>query len=474
MFGTTPNSASSLIDSIDASAINDTQLSLSSLSQLQSVSDSFQTALAQLLPPYLAGTSAANSSNPGVVSAAEQSNAPIGSYNVTVNHLAQTQALQSAALATPDQTQIGSGKLTITLGSYDAGSNTFTPGSRAPTTVSLNNATLDDVASAINAAGGGVAAQVNAVSGGYALVLSGSNPGASNAFEVQVDNAGLSSLSFDPTNPAGSGLTQTQTAQDASLSVNGAPISSGGNSGVSIAPGLTVNLLQPGSSVVTSSASDAAVQSLAQGLVSAYNAVQSGLANSSSNDAAQEVAGPYSVGLTAAVTNTYNVPNSSLGALSQIGVFVQAGLVGAMPNGPASTTTNSLSLNGGALSSSLSSDASGTQGLLGAVVQALYNVADSYGGGGGVLQSSKDAYQSALYNDQLVAWPSVRPVPPSVDQLANDQSGQSLLAPAQISSEQQYVRAFAPLQQSIWTSVLLSELYAVNSAASGGLLSAMA
>jgi len=471
-----PGTASGFLDALGGDPISDTEVTLSSLSQLQTVSNAFQDALAQLLPPYLNGSSSASSSNTSVLSVSGQSQAPAGTYNVTVNSLAQAQAVQSTSYATPDQDVVGSGNLTITLGSYDAGSNSFTPGSQAPVTVSLNNATLDDAATAINAAGGGVAAQVNAAGGGYAVVISGSAPGASNAFEIQVDNGSLSPLSFDPTNQANSGLTLTQSAQNASLSVNGAPITSASNSGITIAPGLVASLLASGSSVVTSSPSSAAVQSRAQSLVAAYNTVQSGLAGASTNGGAEEIAGPYANALNQAATASYANGNSLFGTLSQIGLYLQGGLAAGLGTSQGSTSGisgTSLSLDSGTLGGALSSDATGTQGLLGAVVQAFYNVADSYGGGGGVIQGAQSGYESALYVDQLVASQPVEPALPSVNQLASDQSSREALAPAQIQNAQLYARAFTPLQQNAWTSALLTEIYMPYTAATG-VLSALA
>jgi len=469
----TLGTASGLLDALEGDQINETEVTLSSLSQLQSVSDAFQNALSELLPPYLNGSNAGNSSNPSVLSVASQGHAPTGTYNVTVNSLAQSQALQSTSYNTPDQDVVGSGNLTITLGTYDSGGNTFTPGSQAPVTVSLNNATLNDVATAINAAGGGVAAQVNAAGGGFAVVISGSNPGSANAFEIQVDNASLSPLSFDPTDQPDSGLTLTQSAQDASLSVNGAPITSTSNSGITIAPGLVVSLLESGSSTVTSSPSSAAVQSRAQSLVSAYNTVQSGLAGASTTSGADAIAGPYANALNEAANASYDNGASLLGTLTQIGLYLQGGLAAGQGTGQGTTSATSLTLDTGTLGSALAGDATGTQSLLGAAVQAFYNVADSFGGGGGVIQGAQDGFQSALYVDQLVAQQPIEPALPSIDQLASDQSSQEVLAPAQIQNAQLYARAFTPLQQNAWTSALLTEVYTPYSLATS-VLSALA
>ena len=477
--GDTAGGLLAALDRSDNSAIGDTEATLSSLSQLQSLSDTFQDSLAQLLPPYLNGSSTGTSSNPAVLSVAAQSGAPSGIYAVTVNSLAQSEALQSNSFNTANQDVIGSGNLTITFGSYDATSNTFTPGAQAPVTVSLSNATLDDAATAINAAGAGVNAQVSPSGGGYALVLSGARPGAANAFEIQVDNASLQALSYDPTNASGSGLTRTQAAQDASLSVNGAALTSGSNSGVGIAPGLVVNLLGAGSSSVTSTPSSAAVQAQAQSLVAAYNTVQAGLAGASADSGAAQIASPYAEALGEAAVTRYDNGTSLFGTLSQIGLYLQAGLAAGVGNSAtaanpgAAAAATSLSLDSGTLTGALASDATGTQSLLGAVVQAFYNIADSYGGGGGVLQGAQQTYESALYADEIAVVEPIEPALPGVDELSANQNTDQGLAPQQIQDAQLYARAFTPLQQNAWTSALLTEVYTPYTNTTG-LLSALA
>ena len=455
-----PGNSPNLLAALQGSDSSDAQVSLSALSQLQSASDAFQYAIEQLMPPYALGTSTGTSSNSGVVSVAAQGNAPTGSYNITVNNLAQGQALRSATYGDANSTVIGSGNLTITFGSYDSSSNTFTPNSQSPITVSLNNATLDAAANAINAAGGGVAAQVNSVSGGYALTISGTNTGSNEAFEIQDDNSSLDGLTWDPTNPGGSGLTLTQPVEDASLSVNGSAITSGSNSGISIAPGLVVSLTGTGSSVVSSQPSNSAIQSQAQSLVSAYNTVQSALADLGSNSATEALAGPYASALTAAADNEFNNGSSLYTELSQIGLNVQAGVASSTSAGVQNTIgASSLSLDSGTLSAALASDPTGTQSLFAAAVQSFYNVADSYGGGDGVIQNAIEGYQAADYVDQLLSDQPYQQPLPTVQDLAANQGTQQGLAPLQIERAQQYARAVGPLQQDAYTSSLLSELY---------------
>ena len=458
--------ADGFLDDLADASDTDTQVTLSALGQLQSASDTFLNALALLMPPDQTGSTEASSSNPAVVSVAAQSNAPTGSYNITVNNLAQGQTLQSAGFATPDTTVIGSGQLTITFGSYDGSSNTFTPGSAAPIVVSLSNAALDDVASALNTAGGGVTASVQQSGDAYVLLINGSGTGPSQAFEIQANDPSLSALTFDPTNEQGSGLTETQTAQNGSVTVNGATISSDDNGGVTIAPGLSIDLLQPGSSVVTGTPSSADAQAEAQSLVSAFNTVQSSLAAAPiSQGEVENVTGPFSNALLQAATASYSTSDSQFSQLSQIGINLQAGA--------SSTLGVGLSLDTGTFDEAMSVDPDGTQALLAAAIQSFNNVALSYGGGGGVLDNAQGAYESALYADQLVQSQPLQAALPTPDQLASVESGVDVLAPTQIQSAQQYARAFAPLIQSAWTSALLTELYTPY-AEPAGLLTALA
>ena len=228
---------------------------LSAYGQVQSALSSLDTALANLKLGSAFTAAQATVTGSGVGATVSGAAAP-GSYSVTVSSIAQAQAAASTPLANAS-TVVGPGTLTIQLGTYNAGANSFTPatGSTAVNiTIDSTNDTLGGIASAINGAAAGVTASVVTDNLGSRLVLTSSNTGASNGFSMTVadadgnntDTSGLSQLAFDPTAAANAGknLAPTQTAQDAQFSVNGLGLTSSSNVVTTAISGLTLNLNQ--------------------------------------------------------------------------------------------------------------------------------------------------------------------------------------------------------------------------------------
>src|SRR5205085_6604295 len=121
----------------------------------------------------------------------------------------------------------------------NSGTTTFTPATGAPVSVSLTGSTtISGLASLINAENDSpVTASVVQVSPGqYKLVLTSKSTGTDNAFTVtETIGAGLTLPDADGDGIAGDGTLAdpdadlTQTAQNASLTVNGLAISSASN-----------------------------------------------------------------------------------------------------------------------------------------------------------------------------------------------------------------------------------------------------
>jgi len=445
-----------------APAVANTVVNLSDLGQLQSASDSFGSALQGLLSPGGATASQLSNANPSVLAATALPTAASGSYQIDVAGLALSQTLQSAVYATPDSTVIGAGSLTLQLGRYDTASNSFTADGAAPVSVSISTGTLNGVASAINAASAGVNALVVQGGGGYRLVVSSARTGAGQGFEVQADNDGLAALAYDPTHPGAGGLALTQGGEDASLSVNGASQTSASNQSVALAPGLTANLLQVGTTTLTVAPDNSGLLSQAKGLVSAFNNLQASLNTvQSGRGPGADVAQLYSESLQLAAFGNYNNGSSALTSLGQIGLNYQPS---------AGTGGATLALDTAGFSAALAADPSGTASLLNQAVQTLSTVASSYGDPGGVIGSTQGAYQSTLFIDQLLQG-NAAPSSPLAQQLQADQVTAGPLNAAQIAGLQQYVTAVQPLQQDAFDATLLGDLY---SGGVGGLLSVFA
>lgn len=209
---------------------------------------------------------------------------------VSVSQLAQSQSVQSASFADRDSSSLGTGTLTIELGSYSSSGNSFTatPGSSTRISISTGKSTLGGIANAINAADAGVKASVVADGSRYRLVLSGAETGSEQAFRIRVDDAdgsdkdntqGLSRLAYDPTEQPGSGrnLQATRSAQDAVLSVDGEAVLSASNTVDGAVQGASLTVSAVGEAEISFSRdADAALQS-ARSLASAVNRYSSQL-----------------------------------------------------------------------------------------------------------------------------------------------------------------------------------------------------
>lgn len=163
-----------------------------------------------------------------------------GSYSVSVTQLAQAQSLVAPAVADSAAALGTGGTITITTGDND------------PVDIEIgeDNASLEDVRDAINAAGAGVSASI--INDGsdtpYRLVLSSNDPGTDNQINISATDAAGGSgtqlsdvLGYD--SAAGSGaMTETVAAQDAKLSVNGIDITRSSNTVEDAIQGVTLSL----------------------------------------------------------------------------------------------------------------------------------------------------------------------------------------------------------------------------------------
>src|SRR5882757_1005236 len=265
------------------------QAKLSAYGQVQSALSSFDTAVSALKLNSAFNAAQATVTGSGV-SASVSGTPARGSYAVTVSSIAQAQAAASSPLAA--STVVGTGTLTIQVGTYVAAGNTFTAttgSTPVSITIDASNDTLAGVAAAINGASAGVTASIVTDNAGSRLVVSSSNTGTTNAFKMTVADAdgtntnmtGLSQIAFDPTATAGAGknLTQTQAAADASYSVNGLSLTSSSNSITTAISGLTLNLTQAplsGSTLqsqITVGSDTASVTSSVNSFIQSYNSL---------------------------------------------------------------------------------------------------------------------------------------------------------------------------------------------------------
>jgi len=192
----------------------------------------------------------ATSSNTSVLGATASAAAISGTHSVTVNSLATTSSYYTNAVA--------SGSTTLAAGSFTLQAGRGTPVS---VTIDSTNNSLDKLSSSINNLSAGIRASVINDANGSRLALVSETTGAPGDLAVSGNTTGLT-------------FTKAVTGANASLVVDGIPISSTSNTITSAINGVTLNLVSPapGSAVNvtvtpdTSKATDAINQ-----FVSAYN-----------------------------------------------------------------------------------------------------------------------------------------------------------------------------------------------------------
>jgi flagellar hook-associated protein 2 len=174
---------------------------------------------------------------------AASSSATAGTHSVVVNQLAQTSSGYLDSITNASDAL--SGSMTIKLGNGTTEEVAIGTGSAANTIYTGSGKdTLADVISAINSASLGVTANLLADSSGSQLSLVSGTSGAAGKLTV------VSSLT-DPNNVTGTNTAGTLNynlgvnAQDASLTIDGVPLTSASNTVANLIPGVTFQLLAP-------------------------------------------------------------------------------------------------------------------------------------------------------------------------------------------------------------------------------------
>ena len=196
------------------------------------------------------------SSDPSLLAASATAGTAEGNHTVTINNLATTSSEYSA-----DQT---SSSTATNTGSFQIQVGTGTP---VTINVTSANNTLAGIASAINASGAGVTANVVNDAGGARLSIVSNTSGAPGDLTISNDTVGL-------------GFTKAVKGINASLTVDGIPISSTSNTVTGTINGVTLNLIaaDPNTQVDLTIQPDVTqAEAAINSFVSAYNTVVSGL-----------------------------------------------------------------------------------------------------------------------------------------------------------------------------------------------------
>jgi flagellar hook-associated protein 2 len=250
---------------LEQSQIKTDTVQISALGSIRSALSSLNGALSGISDPSSVNSMKATSSVSTIATATASAKAASGSYSLTGIKLAKSQELYSATYSSAG-TKVGSGSGALTF--------KFAGGSSATISIPSSADTVTGVASAINNAGKGISASVVSTSSGVKLVLQSSTVGSSDAFTVTGTGA-TSTLSYGG---SASTLTLAQSARNATLSVNGVPVSESTNSSLSLVSGVKVSLLASGSTSIS-------VQRSAGGLSSVLSSFTNDL-----NSAVKEIA----------------------------------------------------------------------------------------------------------------------------------------------------------------------------------------
>ncbi len=184
-------------------------------------------------------------------------NALPGTFQVEVNNLARGYSIATTGLA-DQEVNLGAGSISFTLGD----------GTETTINIEADSSSLQDIRNAINESDAGVQASiVNDGSGTpYRLVLAASETGTDGAISA-IDFGDLAgSLTTDAATEV--------TAQNASLTVNGISITSQSNAVEDAIQGVTLNLIEEGSSTVTYNRDIAGAVDAVEKFVNAYNKMQ--------------------------------------------------------------------------------------------------------------------------------------------------------------------------------------------------------
>jgi flagellar hook-associated protein 2 len=281
----------------------------SALDALESDATTLITSLSDLLTEGgVLSAVAATSSNSSIVTATAADGTTIGSHTVVVDSLATTGSWYSA--------QASSSSAALSTGSFDISS-----GGTAKTVQIASGETLDQLASAINGQSSlGVTASVVTDSSGARLSLVAQSSGTAADFTVSQ----ASGLTF----------TQVAAAQDASLTVDGVPITSASNTVTGALGGVTLNLqsASAGTTVTVGLAPDVTdIASAVGSFVTAYNQLISDVNTQFSYNSATNTAGALqddslvqSLQSDLLNASNYNSGGSTLNTLDALGISTNA------------------------------------------------------------------------------------------------------------------------------------------------------
>ena len=310
----------------------------------------FQASLAPLRKENAFKSINAISSNEEKFTVAAEDNAVLGSYNIEISQLAQSQKLKSQSFDSEFDV-IGSGRISIEFGETNSTTNTFNVNSKISTQhidIDEANGSLRGIQQAINEANVGVRSSVINDGTGYRLILNSEKNGIENSLRISVsdddindeDFFGLSLLAYNPVATAGleggdirgKNLEEVVQAKNALFSIDGISISNSDNEITNSIPGLTLTLKKLTEESFESFKIEKETSGIKQSIetfVSSYNELMTAASTLTGFDSETGQAGPLSGdaairGITDQIrrrlSTSFNGINENLTSLSTIGI----------------------------------------------------------------------------------------------------------------------------------------------------------
>lgn len=260
---------------------------ISATSALLGALSTFQSSLNNLKTTTAFSSRTTSSTDPTILTASATTSAVPGRYDVVVDRLASSHQISSNAFASGGTQVVGTGTLTVSMGSTSFNVNISSPAN-----------TLADIRNAINSASDnpGVTATLITAADGAHLVLTSSKTGVSNAIQVTQSggDGGLSALEY--TNANQTHYTQLRPAQDSRVYVAGQyEATSSTNVIEGVIEGVSLNLVsaEPGTTVSVDVAFDkSAAKDKVNAFVAAYNTLRGMMTRLGGYDSATKTAGP--------------------------------------------------------------------------------------------------------------------------------------------------------------------------------------
>ena len=271
---------------------------LSSWGKLKSALSELQTATDKLTRLSTWQNTTAKSSNDTNVVATGGSGGAQGTHSLVVQQLAQSQAVATRAFGSPDEL-VGGGILSIQLGSVNDAGTTFTPdGQRQAIELTIpSGATVKDVRDIINRSKAGISASLVNDGSGTRLMISASETGAKNAFQITATPRGdsrLDNFNISATAAQGSnGSQRTQIARDARMEINGLTATSASNKVTDLIEGVTLDLKKADTAPISIQVegNKEALKEDVDKFIEAYNKVNSLIAEETRYDPGSKSAG---------------------------------------------------------------------------------------------------------------------------------------------------------------------------------------